>query len=1399
MVETAASLAAVALGTVLPVGSVAKLVSELALAEPDEAQRWEARFTAAVAQWIERHEALVTSTGAGAFDGWPSRLLSEFDALGADAFAASAEQARAQAVDVIAHAVFVPPTMHGWPAARAAAEALLDDLPELLVQAAGENAEYFALRTILGGEISQVLAAVDRLADRLPVGVADNLAIETYLTALCAVLDPDPWAQLLGGPGQSLQAAFKRRTVRARAAGTVIGADAMADACERLLILGEPGMGKSWLARHLAMRAARQALQALAVGDDVELPLFARASSVLDVDCEKAPWDVVAESAVGAVGDHVGRDGAHTLLARLDRHQGRYLVILDGLDEAVRRADADRLDRLTRTPGRKLRFVVTSRPGAWRLQLPLDQARPEFQLDKPGSGHAVVDLEPFNYHEILQTVAHFLQDHDQARAILLERLRTDRRLVKLSQTPLACVMVCAAVLATGDVPRGHARLVAAVLTLLLRSTWRQEASDQASLRARELLRHAADKAAVDDPSNDMGRWERTVIMHTPATVDRQTLACIDTVAPPTTFDPLAPTQARRFLHESLHEQLVAEHIATLSIDEAAARLRDHLWFEIDWFDAVRRAFVLHPARSAVLARVLDAGDAPTWDDICRLDGFLELRRHLLSLASETDAADWDEACRALIARHAHDYLSRFPASALRLELVRGGWPDPSTRSGHLAAIAAGEPLWPLDDLAEGARSLRLTRNERADLIASLSDVLITGTPKQSPFAAHLLDVLCNDEFAEERARCAHTLVSAIEQVPVWWWIEGMLIIGASASQRRQAAEATLAWLLAVKPQAAEASYAPIAIEQLCRLTDDPAVIGRDELHEKLLELLTHGAVTGDLDDYAAVLTVARTRPATCLAAIDRVLSAFEHAASPSAVDLKALLRRLVPEQPDQASAVAATLLQRPVTSWPSKAFGNFQHSVCLLLDAAGPDATAGQIAALVERLSSEDPPALRRLAVMVRVLGAAPDTIRRATQVVLGRVAETPPADVAAFAVALRVLAPAPGDDTTECSAALLWQAAEKASESEVRFALACDALSFAPTPPVREQAFGELVRQIATGQSLAVDRFLSALEDIGTPAHRTLAFEALLRLLGTRAVPSAAYALPNLAQTSGQRQRAISVLMRRCRDGAARYRALWLLPAARLGLDGAEANEANERVVEALPEIELDPDDLKAMTFLWKQLALTRSQRPRAARALLARLATLDLSSAEEACALIASLDPTLIPRAKQILRTRPTNEADVHLRYRALKALDPGCVDPEERRAGLARLRLRFDVDAAARLVDDGIDVEQREELHRAAGRPRDERPRPVRAAGSHPAARRRPGRGHRTSTLGGAIADACDTPRGSIGAQPVHRRAVARVPESRPWRYPATAFGGPRHCACRGLSDATCTAAPAGASAA
>ena len=214
------------------------------------------------------------------------------------------------------------------------------------------------------------------VSDRLPPGPADISEVKIYLNTLIGWLNSDPWPQDSRLQGPVLTPATIERKLRVSA--TVpshepgIDADELARQCSRLVILGGPGSGKTWLAKRTARLCAETALDALAAGaepDEVELPLYTTCARLSAAPPGEWIRRAVVTSAFGQLPDLGSTRITAALQAFFEERSAPTLLVADSLDEA---RDADERIRLADTLPAAWRIVLTSRPASWNRQLAID-------------------------------------------------------------------------------------------------------------------------------------------------------------------------------------------------------------------------------------------------------------------------------------------------------------------------------------------------------------------------------------------------------------------------------------------------------------------------------------------------------------------------------------------------------------------------------------------------------------------------------------------------------------------------------------------------------------------------------------------------------------------------------------------------------------------------------------------------------------------------------------------------------------------------------------------------------------------------------------------------------------------------------------------------------------------
>ncbi len=247
----------------------------------------------------------------------------------------------------------------------------------------------------LHARFDSVMDQLKLVLDRLPPGSAGRGEIAVYLRTLIDWLSTDPWPRdpQFGGPVLS-PAAIERKlrvTTKGRDRKQDLDADGLVQQCARLVILGGPGSGKTWLAKRTARRCAEDALQVLAAGgtlEEAELPLYTTCSHLFGAGGDIR--EAVVSSALGQIGDLGGSRISKALGVFFAERNAPTLLVLDSLDEA--HGPSERLRQAGTLPWR---IVLTSRPSSWKNQLPVsgrDESRRVGELQPlryPG------DVEPF--------------------------------------------------------------------------------------------------------------------------------------------------------------------------------------------------------------------------------------------------------------------------------------------------------------------------------------------------------------------------------------------------------------------------------------------------------------------------------------------------------------------------------------------------------------------------------------------------------------------------------------------------------------------------------------------------------------------------------------------------------------------------------------------------------------------------------------------------------------------------------------------------------------------------------------------------------------------------------------------------------------------------------------------
>ena len=602
----------------------------------------------------------------------------------------------------------------------------------------------------LNVRFDSVLEQITLARELLPPGPAGRAEIVTYLGKLIDWLATDQWPLDPRFGGIELAAADiearLRITITDESGEQELAADTLVQQCRRLVILGEPGSGKTWLARRAARLAADEALRALAAGaglDEVELPIYTTCARLFEAtgDIRKA----VISSALDYFVDLGGARINEALRIFLAARNAPTLLVIDSLDEAHGRSA-----RLRQVGSLPWRVVLTSRPGSWLNQFPVNSS---------DSSHRVGRLQPLRYPADVEA---FILRWFSSRPDLGTDRGTDlatqiagrRDLQETATVPLILAFYC---LIGGSEPLPDFRtdLYPKVLSRMLTGRWRDEADRYQDVDTGACLQKLADwawAAATSDAASEIGTWKDdfTAERSRLSPADNNALDHVAALSPPSSSDLDPPKIRRRFLHRSIREHLVAQRVASLSLNEAADVLLPHLWYDPDWEYAAPAAIASHPLREDLLRRLiyLAAGQDEAMPDLPAIDGRMAFTELLTKIAALSRQNDWSPPMAAMISQARTElgttlrgrglaYAAFWPTSTseARVELMRWGLsPD----------LTSGEACRVVTNLVRMAATPDEKYREREELLTVLAMTSYGWTAEQFAAGIAQLDPTPND-------------------------------------------------------------------------------------------------------------------------------------------------------------------------------------------------------------------------------------------------------------------------------------------------------------------------------------------------------------------------------------------------------------------------------------------------------------------------------------------------------------------------------------------------------------------------------------------------------------------------------------------------------------------------------
>ena len=560
--------------------------------------------------------------------------------------------------------------------------------PEYGVAERAVHVTYSALCPKLKAEGGVVLAAIqasrheirgsiDQLREEL-LGVANRHELIEYLEKQIRGWDYSPWTQGRKW-SQNRKPSRLERTLKIEDKRKTMSPAEALEGVWLLTVLGAPGPGKTWLAQRLAREAAEKALEQLqdprVDPASVELPLFTTV----------AKWIKRRDTGFEGLVEAALSDESQQKIRRLALRPGaRVLAVADSLDEGVSVNSARKLlNSLTNSPTRRL--VVTSRPEAWH------SATAGLRTKQDTRVGTLTELRyPADVHGYVE--AWFTENPPTAQH-LIRQLERRRELRATATSPLLLTFYCMLTEQEPDqeLPRRRRKLYRTTIDLLLAGGWVTTAEHVNTDECRAVLQQWAWDAVKDavTPAG-LSVWPETITTNcTTLNVSTAMERALDNVAPKQEYPGSSQYDharvERRFLHRTLWEYLVSEHIATFSAAKAAKALLPHIWFDPDWHITLPMAIAAHEKRSKLVDRLwAHHTDYPTPAQEVVNKRLEEL---LLEVATQTDPKDWNKANRARV----RTLRNRFASYHLDLITSSAHWGNPNHAEAIIAALPNTDP------------------------------------------------------------------------------------------------------------------------------------------------------------------------------------------------------------------------------------------------------------------------------------------------------------------------------------------------------------------------------------------------------------------------------------------------------------------------------------------------------------------------------------------------------------------------------------------------------------------------------------------------------------------------------------------------------------------------------------
>lgn len=476
---------------------------------------------------------------------------------------------------------------------------------------------------LLRGTVERLLVAIEqeaRAVDHLRgLPVRDQLHVTLNVNRSVSVVPRSTGPEW--GEASSLSAAWHHSADvmspdPAMSQDQVVDWAGFADRHSQVMVLADPGMGKTWLVRTETKRLAADALRALRNGgrvDDVVIPVRLRCDELLDAaEDVKAAGDAAGDAVLATAAARVLRDRHPREVRFLERWLARHVtaggaaVLLDAYDELP---GQDQRRRLAELVDPWIGVPAGAAGDGLLAEEVVGSARPRLVITSRVAGYGGPPGERTRLSEVVLTTF----DRDDIDAVIdgcglpaqaLRRLRDgmENPVVEgMARVPLLLTMLCVIARDDHSLPRARHELFDRVMRLFLdrdrTGKTRNREPDVDELLVLDVLGTVAHDLATrkNGWSDVMDEETLAVAIETalrnrnlPETPHQVRTRLIDE------FGLLVPVARHRdghprkyrFLHNTFVEFLAARHLSRQPATEWWSAVRDRIFFDANWERAV---------------------------------------------------------------------------------------------------------------------------------------------------------------------------------------------------------------------------------------------------------------------------------------------------------------------------------------------------------------------------------------------------------------------------------------------------------------------------------------------------------------------------------------------------------------------------------------------------------------------------------------------------------------------------------------------------------------------------------------------------------------------------------------------------------------------------------------------